>query len=322
MMANFTCLAAARTAVLERRGWDLNQMGLTGAPRIRVVCGAERHETIDIALRYLGLGAPELVDADTQGRLPLAGLEAKLASIEGGSPVIVCLQAGNVHSGAFDPIERATALAHERGAWVHVDGAFGLWAAAAPRQRHLVSGLAAVDSCSTDAHKTLNVPYDSGIAIVMDPAPLRTIMGVHGRYLITEEGGRGDPMAKVPEYSRRARGVPVWAALRSLGRSGVADLVESMVGNARTIAERLGQVDGVAVLNDVDYTQVCLACRDDETTRAVTQKLIADGAVWMSGSQWRGRAVLRISISNWSTDADDIDRSVAAIRKAVAAVRG
>ncbi len=322
MMANFTCLAAARTAVLARGGWDLNRLGLTGAPRVRVLCGAERHETVDIALRYLGLGAPELVDTDVQGRLQPQALEARLAGIEDGSPVIVCLQAGNLHSGAFDPIEQATALAHARGAWVHVDGAFGLWAAAAPPLRHLVSGLAEVDSCSTDAHKTLNVPYDSGIAIVMDPVPLRTIMGVHGSYLITEERGPGDPMAKVPEYSRRARGVPVWAALRSLGRSGVANLVERMVENARAIAERLGEIDGISVLNDVGYTQVCLAFGDDQTTRAVTEKLIADGTVWMSGSHWRGRDVLRISMSNWSTNADDIERSVAAVRDAVAAVRG
>lgn len=321
MMANFTCLAAARTAVLARGGWDLNRLGLTGAPRVRVLCGSERHETVDIALRYLGLGTPELVDADAQGRLLPRALEARLAGIEDGSPLIVCLQAGNVHSGAFDPIEQATALAHGRGAWVHVDGAFGLWAAAAPRLRRLLSGLDEVDSCSTDAHKTLNVPYDSGIAIVMDPVPLRTIMGVHGSYLITEEHGRGDPMAKVPEYSRRARGVPVWAALRSLGRNGVASLVERMVENARVISERLGEIDGVSVLNDVVYTQVCLAFGDDETTRAVTERLIADGTVWMSGSRWRGRDVLRISMSNWSTNADDIERSVTAVRDAVAAVR-
>jgi glutamate/tyrosine decarboxylase-like PLP-dependent enzyme len=322
MMANFTCLAAARTAVLARGGWDLNETGLAGAPRVRVLCGAERHETIDMSLRYLGLGAPELVDADAQGRLQPRALEGKLASIGDGSPVIVCLQAGNVHSGAFDPIEEATALAHARGAWVHVDGAFGLWAAAAPRLRGLVSGLAGVDSCSTDAHKTLNVPYDSGIAIVMDPAPLRTVMGVHGSYLMTEEGGRADPTAKVPEYSRRARGVPVWAALRYLGRSGVASLVQGMVENARAIADRLGEIDGISVVNDVAYTQVCLACGDDETTRAVTAKLIADGTVWMSGSHWHGRDVLRISMSNWSTDADDIERSVVAVRDAVTAVRG
>ena len=321
MMANFTCLAAARTAVLARAGWDLNRLGLTGAPRIRVLCGAERHETIDIALRYLGLGAPELVEADAQGRLQPRALEARLAGIEDGSPVIVCLQAGNVHSGAFDPIEKAVALAHARGAWVHVDGAFGLWAAAEPALRRLVSGLVEVDSCSTDAHKTLNVPYDSGIAIVMDPVPLRTVMGVHGSYLITEEHGRGDPMAKVPEYSRRARGVPVWAALLSLGRSGVASLVQGMVENAQAMAERLAQIDGVTVLNDVAYTQVCLAIGDDETTRAVAARLIADGTVGMSGSRWHERDVLRISMSNWSTNADDLERSVAAVRDAVAATR-
>jgi glutamate/tyrosine decarboxylase-like PLP-dependent enzyme len=321
MMANFTCLAAARTAVLTRVGWDLNQLGLTGAPRVRVICGAERHETIDIALRYLGLGAPELVEVDAQGRLDPRALEARLASPQEGSPIIVCLQAGNVHSGAFDPIEKATALAHARGAWVHVDGAFGLWAAAAPSLARLVSGLAEVDSCSTDAHKTLNVPYDSGLAIVMDPDPLRAVMGVHGSYLVTEQHGRGDPMSKVPEYSRRARGVPVWAALLSLGRSGVASLVETMVENARVMAERLAGIEGVTILNDVVYTQVCLAIGDEETTRAVTAKLIAGGTVWMSGSRWHGREVLRISMSNWSTDADDIERSVAAVRDAIGSIR-
>jgi len=322
MMANFTCLAAARTAVLQRAGWDLNGLGLTGAPRVHVLCGAERHETIDIALRYLGLGAPELIDADSQGRLRTEALEMALAAIPDQTPVIVCLQAGNVHSGAFDPIQESVALAHGRGAWVHVDGAFGLWAAAAPRLRHLVAGLASVDSCSTDAHKTLNVPYDSGIAIVMDPVPLRTIMGVHGSYLMTDDRGPGDPMAKVPEYSRRARGVPVWAALRSLGRDGVAGLVERLVENARSMAERLGRLGGVTVLNDVPYTQVCLSFGDDQRTRAVTERLIADGTVWMSGSLWHDREVLRISMSNWSTSAADIDRSVAAVAEALAAVRG
>ena len=222
-----------------------------------------------------------------------------------------------MHSGAFDPIAPATELAHSRGAWVHVDGAFGLWAAASPKLRHLVSGLGEVDSCSTDAHKTLNVPYDSGVAIVRDPTPLRTIMGVHGSYLVTEASGPGDPMAKVPEYSRRARGVPVWAALRSLGRTGVASLVEGMVAHAWAIADGVGQMRGVSVVNDVVYTQVCIAFGDDDTTRVVTQRLIADGRVWMSGSKWRGRDVLRVSVSNWSTNADDVAQSIEAVRAAL-----
>lgn len=321
MMANFTCLAAARTAVLERSGWDVNLLGLTGAPRVRVLCGEERHETIDMALRYLGLETPEVVEVDEEGRLRIQTLQAKLAGVDDGSPVIVCVQAGNVHSGAFDPIQEATALAHAQAAWVHVDGAFGLWAAAAPSSRHLVRGLAEVDSCSTDAHKTLNVPYDCGIAIVRDPAPLRATMGLHASYIITDDDGPAEPGGKVPGYSRRARGVPVWAALRSLGRSGVAALVEGMTENARALADRLGEIDGVSVLNDVVYTQVCLAMWDDEATQAVTAKLIADGTVWMSGSRWKGRDVLRISVSNWSTNAEDIDRSVEAVRDAVAAVR-
>ena len=320
MMANFTCLAAARTWVLAGAGWDLNRDGLVGAPRVRVFVGRERHETVDIALRYLGLGAPELIDSDSQGRVLPRSLEARLADIGHDTRVIVCLQAGNVHSGAFDPIRESTELAHEHGAWVHVDGAFGLWAATSPKLQHLVSGLAEVDSCATDAHKTLNVPYDCGIAIVRDAEALRSIMGVHGSYLVTEKAGPADPMAKVPEYSRRARGVPVWAALRSLGRSGVAALVEGMVNNARAIADRLSSLKGVLVLNDVVYTQVCVSFGDDDTTRAVTEQLISDGKVWMSGSHWQGRDVLRISVSNWSTDGDDVEQSIAAIQEALTTV--
>lgn len=321
MMANFTCLAAARTAVLTRRGWDLNRDGLQGAPRVRVLAGAERHETVDIALRYLGLGVPELVETDSQGRLRPGALESSLARSDRETPTVVCLQAGNVHSGAFDPIDEATALAHSYGAWVHVDGAFGLWAAASSALRRLLPGLAEVDSCSTDAHKTLNVPYDSGIAIVRDRTPLRSIMGVHGSYLVTEDSGPGDPMGKVPEYSRRARGVPVWAALRSLGRVGVASLVEGMVARAQAIADGIGRLKGVSILNDVVYTQVCASFGRDDTTRAVAERLIADGTVWMSGSKWHGRDVLRVSVSNWSTDDDDVTRSVEAVRDALTFVR-
>jgi len=319
-MANFTCLAAARTSVLASAGWDLNRDGLVGAPRVRVFVGQERHETVDIALRYLGLGAPEVVESDSQGRLLPRALETRLADAGRDAKVIVCLQAGNVHSGAFDPIRESTELAHEHSAWVHVDGAFGLWAATSPKLQHLVSGLAEVDSCATDAHKTLNVPYDCGIAIVRDAEPLRSIMGVHGSYLVTEKAGPADPMAKVPEYSRRARGVPVWAALQSLGRGGVTSLVEGMVANARAIADALSSIEGVSVLNDVVYTQVCVSFGEDDTTRAVTQQLISDGKVWMSGSHWQGRDVLRISVSNWSTDGDDVEQSISAVREALTTV--
>jgi glutamate/tyrosine decarboxylase-like PLP-dependent enzyme len=319
-MANFTGLAAGRNAVLDRVGWDVEQAGLTGAPPVRLLVGAERHDTIDLALRYLGLGAPQVVAADDQGRIRVDALAQALADVPAGSPVVVCLQAGNLHSGAFDPLADAIAVAHQRDAWVHVDGAFGLWAAATPALRHLTTGAEHADSWATDAHKTLNVPYDCGIAIVADPAAMRSAMGVHASYLIADTSGPGDPLEKVPELSRRARGVPVWAALRSLGRSGVADLVDGLAGHARAIAAGLAAIDGAHVLNDVVYTQVCVAFGDDERTRAVTAALIADGTAWMSGSRWHDQDVLRVSVSNWSTDDEDVRRSVDAVRRAVAAV--
>ncbi|MFD1078637.1 pyridoxal phosphate-dependent decarboxylase family protein [Longispora fulva] len=313
-MAHFTGLAAARQQVLTAAGWDVNRLGLTGAPRIRVLVGRERHETVDLALRYLGLGTPEVVSCDDQGRLRTDAL----AELLGDGPTIVCLQAGNVHSGAFDPVGAATALAHEHGAWVHVDGAFGLWAAAAPRLAHLVEGRPAVDSWTTDAHKTLNVPYDCGIAVVARPHAMRDAMGMHASYLVHDDGV-GDPFERVPELSRRARGVPVWAALRSLGRSGVADLVDGLAGHARSIAEGISRVPGAEVLNDVVFTQVCASFGTDERTRAVTARLLADGVTWMSGSRWRDRDVLRVSVSNWSTDADDVTAAVDAVHRAAAA---
>ncbi|MBV8195712.1 MAG: aspartate aminotransferase family protein [Candidatus Dormibacteraeota bacterium] len=318
MMANFTCLGAGRSAVLSRVGWDVARHGLIGGPRIRVLAGEERHDTIDVALRYLGLGEAELVGVDDQGRIRVDRLTEALES-GSDSPTIVCLQAGNVHSGAFDPLRAAIEVAHRHGAWVHVDGAFGLWAGVSPRLRHLVDGMEAADSWATDAHKTLNVPYDCGIAIVADRAALRSAFGVEGSYLIPDETGKGDPMDRVPEFSRRARGVPVWAALRSLGRTGVADLVERLVRHAQALAGGIGSIDGARVLNSVDYTQICVAFGDDAQTRAVTARLIADGAVWMSGSRWHDQDVLRISVSNWSTDDEDVRQSLEAIRAAVPA---
>jgi glutamate/tyrosine decarboxylase-like PLP-dependent enzyme len=315
-MSNFTCLAAARHAVLSKAGWDVERDGLTGAPRIHILVGAERHDTVDLALRYLGLGRPTPVAADTQGRIRIDALAEALNGIPAGEPAVLCLQAGNVHSGAFDPFPEAIALAHERGVWVHVDGAFGLWAAAAPALRHLVEGMAAADSWTTDAHKTLNVPYDCGLAIVADPTALRAAMGVHASYLMSDETGPGDPFEKVPELSRRARGVPVWAVLRSLGRPGVADLVDGLATRARDMAAGLAEIDGVDVLNDVVYTQVCVSFGSDERTREVTARLIADGTTWMSGSRWHDRDVLRVSVSNWSTDARDVRLSVDAVRAA------
>jgi len=318
-MANFTGLAAARRQVLADRGWDLDTQGLFGAPPIRVLVGAERHDTVDLALRYLGLGAPTAVPVDGQGRLRPDALEDLL---DGDRPTILCLQAGNVHSGAFDPIGAAADLAHRHGAWVHVDGAFGLWAAASPRLRHLLAGCERADSWATDAHKTLNVPYDCGIAVVADRRAMRAAMGVRASYLIqaAEPDGPGDPLEKVPELSRRARGVPVWAALRSLGRSGVADMVDRLAGHARSLADGIAAIDGAEILNDVVFTQVCAAFGDDARTAAVTRALLADGTAWMSGSRWHDREVLRVSVSNWSTDDADTAAAIAALRQAVAAV--
>ena len=314
-MANFTCLTAARDEVLRRHGWDLAVQGLAGSPGVRVLVGAERHDTIDLSLRYLGLGSPEPVAADDQGRIDPSALTAALEAGDG-RPTIVCLQAGNVHSGAFDPFDACIAAAHDSGAWVHVDGAFGLFAAASPTRRHLVAGYEAADSWATDAHKTLNVPYDCGLAIVRDRAALRAAMGMHGDYLIFDAAG--EPMDKVPEISRRGRAFPVWAVLRSLGRDGVAALVDGFCDHAAAFADGIAAIDGAEVLNDVDFTQVCAAFGDDDATRAVVAAMLADGTAWTTGSRWRGRAVLRVSVSNWSTTVEDVEVSLDALRRAAA----
>ena len=320
MIANFTCLAAARHEVLRRAGWNVERDGLPGAPPVTVIVGEERHETIDLALRFLGLGEGRsiVVPVDDQGRIRLDALTDTLARV-GNTPLIVCLQAGNVHSGAFDPIADAIDLAHEYGAWVHVDGAFGLWAAAAPSLRYLVPGVERADSWATDAHKTLNVPYDSGIAIVANAGAMYAAMGVHAAYLIQDE--RPDPFATVPEFSRRARGFTVWAALRSLGRHGVAEMVERFCALARRFAVGLSELDGVRVVNDVVFTQVCVSFGTDEVTRELATRLLKDGTAWMTPSTWHGQAVLRISVSNWRTTDEDVDRTIAAIRRVLAEVR-
>ncbi|MDR6416260.1 pyridoxal-dependent decarboxylase [Pseudarthrobacter sulfonivorans] len=318
-MANFAGLAAARWSLLADAGWDPDRDGLFGAPRIRCLVGQERHDSVDLALRYLGLGRPVTVPSDRQGRILTDGLDRQLSA--GSGPALVCLQAGNLHSGAFDPFVEAVGVAKAHGAWVHVDGAFGLWAAAVPELAALTAGMDLADSWASDAHKTLNVPYDCGIAVVRDAAALRSAMGVQASYLIRAADGAADPLEKVPELSRRARGVPVWAALRSLGREGVAHQVRELVLRAGQLAEQLAALEGIEVLNDVDYTQVSLAFGDDATTRAVTARVIADGKVWMSGSHWQGKDVLRVSVSNWSTDADDVGTAVEAVSSAFAAVR-
>ncbi len=311
-MANFTGLAAARNSVLTARGWDLDR-GLAGSPPVRVLAGRERHASADIALRYLGLPVAELVDADEEGR---ARPESLAVALEGASdvPTIVLLQAGNLHSGACDPFEECIALAHEQGAWVHVDGAFGLWASASPSYRHLTAGVELADSWATDAHKTLNVPYDCGVVAVRDPEALNAVMGSRTDYFIQDAAG--DPMDRVPEMSRRSRGVPVWAAIRAAGRVGVADMVDRMCRHAQTFADALAAMPGVEVLNDVVFTQVCVSFGSDERTVAVVDRMLADGTAWTSGSRWRDRAVLRIAVSNAGTTDKDVARTIEALRQA------
>lgn len=312
-MANFTALAAARDDVLARVGWDVATRGLTGTA-ITVVVGAERHSSIDLALRYLGLGHPRVVGSDGEGRMRVDALRAVLADVNG--PVIVCAQAGNIHSGGFDPMVEIADATHAAGGWLHVDGAFGLWAAASPRLAHLVSGLADADSWATDAHKTLNTPYDTGVAVVRDAAALTRAFGHRADYLL--EATTPDPHETVPEMSRRARGVPVWAALRSLGRDGVAALVDGMVAAARRLADALVLLPGVEVLNDVVYTQVSVALENDERTAELLRRVLAEGVIHPSGSRWRDRAVIRFSVSNHATDADAVDDTVEAVRRALA----
>ena len=316
-MANWMGLVAGRAFVLDQVGWDVNAKGLQGAPHVTVLAGAERHASVDLALRYLGFGLPTVVPADSEGRLRVDALRTTLDTVDG--PVLLCLQAGNLHSGSFDPMREAIALAHEHGAWVHVDGAFGLWAAASPSLRAQLDGVETADSWATDAHKTLNVPYDCGVAIIAKPGVARAAVGAQTSYLI-KDGEASDPYDLVPEMSRRARGVPVWAALRQLGKSGVISLVDGLVANARALATGLAVLPDVTVLNDVVFTQVSLHFGSDERTKAVTAALIADGAVWMSGSKWQGHDILRISVSNWSTDADDVAFAIEAVKRAIASV--
>jgi glutamate/tyrosine decarboxylase-like PLP-dependent enzyme len=319
MMANYTCLSAGRHAVLARAGWDVAARGLFEAPRVRVVVGRYRHDTIDRAVRYLGLGQDSVVEVDTddEGRISVESLESVLASGEG--PTIVCLQAGEVHSGAFDDFAAAIPVARRHDAWVHVDGAFGLWAAASPSYRHLTAGLADADSWATDAHKTLNVPYDSGLAIVRDPAALVAGFGVEADYLI---GAAGDPMERTPEFSRRARGFAVWAALRSLGRSGLADLIDRLCARAAGLAAGFAALDGVEVVNDVVFTQVMFRLSTDERTAELGRRLLADGTCVVTPAVWGGRAVQRCAVSGWATSEADVAATVDAVRRGVAAIPG
>jgi len=313
-MANFTCLATARNAVLARSGWNLSERGLRLAPAVRFVVGADRHGSIDRAARFLGIGTDELVviESDDQGRMRPEALEHALDQATG--PLIVCLQAGEVHTGAFDDFAALIPIAHEHGAWVHVDGAFGLWAAASPSLRRLTEGMGLADSWATDAHKTLNAPYDCGMAIVRDPADSIAAFRTGGDYLVFTSL---DPWDVTPELSRRARGVPAWAAMRSLGRQGIARLIDALHENAIAMASGLASIDRIRILNDVDYTQVMFRLDSDDATRALGEAVLAEGTAALTGAAWRGRAALRCSMSSWATTRDDIDRTVGAIRTLV-----
>jgi glutamate/tyrosine decarboxylase-like PLP-dependent enzyme len=312
-MANFCGLAAARSAVLARAGWDVEARGLFGAPPLTVVVGAEVHASPLKALAMLGLGRERVVTVpvDAQGRMRADAFP------DVAPPAVVCLQAGNVNTGAFDPAAEIVPRARSAGAWVHVDGAFGLWAGASPERRPLVRGVEGADSWAIDAHKWLNVPYDSGVVLVREPPALRRAMAVHAAYL--PPSGHRDPCDYTPELSRRARGVEVWAALRSLGRAGLADLVERTCRHAARFAHGLAAA-GYEVLNDVVLNQVLVSFGGADATRRVIDAVQRDGTCWCAGTEWRGRAAMRISVSSWATTAADVDRSLAAIVAAARAV--
>src|ERR1700756_1094650 len=314
-MANFTALAAARNAVLERAGWDVEADGLTGAPKITVIGGDEIHISAVKALGMLGLGRNRIVrvPTDSQGRMR-ADLLPRIAG-----PTIVCMQAGNVNSGAFDPAKEICAVAHAAGAWVHVDGAFGLWAAAAPSRAHLVAGLTEADSWATDAHKWLNVPYDSGIAFVREDRHLKAAMSANAAYLV--RGEKRDPNLFTPEMSRRARGVETWAALRSLGRSGLAELIERNCRMAKRFAEGL-KAAGHEILNDVVLNQVLVSFEADSITRDVIAALQTEGTCWCGGTVWHGRAAMRIAVSSWATTDEDVEQSLESMIRVAAGVKG
>jgi glutamate/tyrosine decarboxylase-like PLP-dependent enzyme len=312
-MATFTGLAAARHHVLAKAGWNVERDGLTGAPRIRVVVGEHRHGTVDRALRMLGLGAPtDVVPSDDNGRM--LATELRLTD----EPTIICAQAGEVSTGAFDPFHPiADARDAAANAWIHVDGAFGLWAAAADSLRHLVDGADRADSWATDAHKWLNVPYDSGIAFTAHPESHSAAFSARAAYLVTDADKR-DQLDWNPEHSRRARGFAIYAAIRELGRSGIAELVERTCRHARRFAEELREL-GAEVVNDVELNQVLVRFSTDAETERILAGVQASGEAWMSGTTWDGRAAIRISVSNWQTSDADVERTLAAYAGQLAA---
>lgn len=324
-MANFTCLAAARHEVLRRAGWDVEKKGLTKAPPVTVIAGEEAHATLVVALRMLGFGTDEivLVPADSQGRMIPARAEETLKTTSG--PAILCLQAGNVNTGAFDSCDKIIPLARDRGAWVHVDGAFGLWGKLLPSLNDHTAGIELADSWATDGHKWLNVPYDSGLALVRHGAAHRASMALNAPYYIPAAGEARDPSQWVPESSRRARGFPLYCGLKSLGKKGLADLVEMNCRQARLMASLLAEDPSIGILNDVVLNQVLVrfsppGADGDSFTRKVTARVQEEGTCWAGGSLWKGMAAMRISVSNWATSDDDIIRSAAAIRAVLARV--
>ena len=306
-IANFASLAAARNKVFRDAGWDVEADGLIGAPPVTILVGNEVHPTVIKGLGLLGFGREKVrrLEVDGQGRIDAT----RLPAIEG--PTIVCTQAGNLNTGAFDPVGDICDAVKPYGAWVHVDGAFGLWAAASPDREHLCRGLQAADSWATDAHKWLNVPYDSGIAFVREGAALKSAMSITADYLLTESEFR-NPSDYTPELSRRARGVDVWAALKSLGKSGVAEMIERCCSNARRFAAGL-EAAGYPVLNDVVLNQVLVSFGDDARTRRIIDAIQADGTCWCGVTIWQGQTAMRISVCNWSTTKDDVDQSLDAI---------
>jgi glutamate/tyrosine decarboxylase-like PLP-dependent enzyme len=310
-MANFTGLAAARHNLLERAGWDVENDGLFGAPPLTVVVGSEVHISLLKALGMLGLGRNRVVrvPVDSQGRID----PRSLPILDGRT--LLCIQAGNVNTGAFDPAREICYRARDAGAWVHVDGAFGLWAAASPRYSHLTEGFEMADSWATDAHKWPNVGYDCGIALVHEPSALRAAMTVGAPYL--QPGDQREPCHYTPEMSRRARGIELWAALRSLGRRGIAELVERTCAYARRFAEGLREA-GYEVLNEVVINQVLVSFGDAGVTRSVIEALQREGTCWCAGTEWQGRVAMRISVSSWATRAEDVEASVAAVRNVAA----
>ena len=318
-MANFTCLGAARHEVLRCSGWDVEKDGLQGAPRVTVIAGEEAHATLLVALRMLGLGTGNVISVpvDGQGRMVPEKAEEALKTASG--PVILCLQAGNVNTGSFDPCAEIIPAAREKGAWVHVDGAFGLWGRVLPSLDHHTRGIELADSWATDAHKWLNVPYDSGIAIVRNGAAHRASMALNAPYYIAGEGEVRDPSQWVPESSRRARAFPLYCGLKSLGRKGVLEMVERNCRQARLMASLLSDDPMVTILNDVVLNQVlvrfsCPGSDSDAFTRMVTAAVQEEGTCWAGGSVWKGMAAMRISVSNWATSDDDITRSADSIR--------